>query len=422
MAEGDQPEFNPVDEKTLLDVGSDADGEIVFDKPALDLKFGQVRCTVELGAGGMGKVYKGHHEGLDKPVAIKVMGGALAADPSGKARFLREARTAAKLDHPNVVRVLDVNEQDGTAYIVMEFVDGTDLSELIKKHGALDAVGVYKVVAQVADGLAAAHAQGIVHRDIKPHNIFVSKSGKVKLGDFGLARAVEATTEITMPGAAIGTAHYMSPEQAQGHDLDQRSDIYSLGVTAFHLLTGAPPYKGTTPLSVAVQHVNNEVPYDRESFGHIPDALVYVLISMTARDPISRPDAVKVNADISRLLVQTMQQTGVKLSALDDLLKRGTATQYMPTQQMPAAQAAPTPVQQATQHAAQTPPTAMQHPPGFQTPAPPATQFNTQHPHMGHSHQMQPAKKDNTLLWIALGVLAFFVLMFGGCVMAMASA
>ncbi|MDC1142177.1 serine/threonine-protein kinase [Planctomycetota bacterium] len=405
MTEEGQPEFKPVDEKTLLDVASGSDSGIVFDGDGLNLKFGQVRCTAELGAGGMGKVYKGHHEGLDKPVAVKVMGGALAADPTGKARFLREARTAAKIDHPNVVRVLDVNEQDGIAYIVMEFIDGTDLSELVKKHGALDPAGVYKAVAQVADGLAHAHAQGIVHRDIKPHNIFISKSGQVKLGDFGLARAVEATTELTMPGAAIGTAHYMSPEQAQGSDLDQRSDIYSLGVTAFHLLTGTPPYKGTTPLSVAVQHVNKEVPYDRENFGHIPDALVYVLIKMTARDANVRPNAKQVHDEIGHLLMQTMQQSGVKLNTMSDLLRTNVANQSTPTQPM-----APAPTAPPMAHT----PTQPMHPQtAFQTPA---THMPT------HYSQPLPAKKDNTLIWVALGLLLLFMAIFGGCAMYFAAA
>jgi serine/threonine-protein kinase len=387
--------FKPVEEQTLLEVGSDsatsAEPAAVSEAP-LNLRFGQVAVTRELGAGGMGKVYKGKHLGLDVPVALKVMGEALARDASGRQRFLREARTAAKLDHPNIVRVLDVNEQDKLPYIVMEFVDGTDLSGLLKQHGPLDGIAALKVIAQVADGLAHAHAQGIVHRDIKPHNIFVSKDGRVKLGDFGLARAVEATTELTMPGAAIGTAHYMSPEQSNGHEIDQRSDIYSLGITAWHLITGAPPYSGTTPVSIAVQHVSNDVPYDRAKFGHLPDAAVYLLIAMTARDAAARPSA----GDVRDRLTQIAG--GARLNSLEDLLKHGSVSQYVPV--------APTP----------NPPSAM---PAF-SPAPATPMQPTPHQPM-HTPYPTTTSSSNQLLWIALGVIAFLFLVTGGCVMMLAA-
>lgn len=391
--EDDKTEFEPVEEHTLLDVGSDsAENNGEQSAIELDMKFGQVQVTRELGRGGMGMVYKGRHLGLDVPVAVKTMGEALARDTMGRQRFLREARTAAKLDHPNVVRVLDVNEEKGTPYLVMEFVDGTDLSALLKQHGPLQGMAALKVIAQVADGLAAAHEQGFVHRDIKPHNIFVSKSGKVKLGDFGLARAVEATTELTMPGAAIGTAHYMSPEQSEGRDLDQRTDVYSLGVTAYHLITGAPPYTGTTPVSIAVQHVNNDMPYDREKFGHLPDPAVYLLINMTARDPNRRPNAREVHGQLRQIVGD------LRLGSMDELLDHGSVSQYVPS--------APTP----------NPPGV---PPSFsqpQAPTPPAMQTPATY--------TQPGTTDssNKLLWIALVCLAFIFLMMSGCVVLMVAA
>ncbi|MCC6574375.1 MAG: serine/threonine protein kinase, partial [Planctomycetes bacterium] len=288
--------------------------------PSHALRFGPVRVTQQLGAGGMGKVYRGHHEGLDVDVAIKVMTGDLARDEVGRQRFIREARTAARLDHPNIVRVMTVDEQDGAPFIVMEFVDGADMAALVKKHGRLDPIGVLRSIAQVADALAHAHEQGIIHRDIKPHNMFVSRQGRVKLGDFGLARAVEQTTELTMPGAAMGTAHYMSPEQAGGHELDTRSDIYSLGVTAYHLLSGMPPYRGTTPVSIAVQHINSDVPYTRESFGHVPDEAVYLLIEMTARDAARRPTAAQVSQRLRDILGRLTGNADVKLASLEALV------------------------------------------------------------------------------------------------------
>lgn len=389
----DKHAFKPVEEQTLLEVGSDsATSQQPADPPAepeLNLRFGQVQVTRELGAGGMGKVYKGQHLGLDVPVAVKTMGEALARDAMGRQRFLREARTAAKLDHPNIVRVLDVAEQNGTPFIVMEFVDGTDLSALLKKHGPLAGMAALKVIAQVADGLAHAHAQGIVHRDIKPHNIFVAKDGRVKLGDFGLARAVEATTELTMPGAAIGTAHYMSPEQSHGQEIDQRSDIYSLGITAWHLITGAPPYNGTTPVSIAVQHVNKDVPYEREKFGHLPDAAVYLLISMTSRDAAQRPSAREVHDRLAQMV------GNVRLNSLEDLLEHGSVSQYVP--------AAPTP-----------PPPSQ---PAWTQPPVHATPMHAS-PAPGYPHAYPTSSSSsNKLLWIALAVIGVIILMMGGCMM-----
>ncbi|MBX3459745.1 MAG: serine/threonine protein kinase [Planctomycetes bacterium] len=387
MDTDDKDAFKPVEERTLLEVGSDSTDARVPDDTSVKMRLGQVLLTKELGHGGMGKVYRGRHIGLDVAVAVKTMGAHIAGDATARQRFLREARTAARLDHPNIVRVLDVNEQDNVPYIVMEYVDGTDLSALLKQHGALDGMAVLKVIAQVADGLAHAHAANIVHRDIKPHNVFVSRDGRVKLGDFGLARAVEATTELTMPGAAIGTAHYMSPEQAGGHELDQRSDIYSLGVTAWHLITGAPPYKGTTPVSIAVQHVNSDIPYERDKFGHIPDAAVYLLISMTSREPARRPGAREVCDRLTQIVAQSGGTT--RLASLDELLKHGSASEYVP--------AAPTPP----------PPGA----PQFQFSAPHAP-MPTPMPLPAH---VASSDMNNMLLWIALGLVAFVLLTIGGC-------
>lgn len=408
MVENDSNEFKSVDEHTLLDVGSDSatrNAPVEPAEPELNLRFGQVQVTRELGVGGMGRVYKGQHLGLDVAVAVKTMSEALARDETGRQRFLREARTAAKLDHPNIVRVLDVNEQDGVPYIVMEFVDGTDLSALLKKHGPLNGISALKVLAQVADGLAHAHSLGIVHRDIKPHNIFVGKDGRVKLGDFGLARAVEATTELTMPGAAIGTAHYMSPEQSNGHEVDLRTDIYSLGVTGYHLITGSPPYTGATPVSIAVQHVNNDVPYERDKFGHLPDAAVYLLISMTNRDAGQRPTAPDVLQSIQRLLGDSTGNSSTRLASLEELLDHGSVSQYVPS--------APTPNPPSPIHGFSQPSPPMQHSmhPPMQQP------MHSGVPQMYTQPYPTSASSSNTLLWVALGVFVFLILIMGGCVM-----
>lgn len=404
--------FRPVDERTLLELGSDSQTRNNPEAavPPGARRFGQVAVLAELGAGGMGKVFKGRHLGLDVPVAVKVMGPQIAGDPHARQRFLREARTAARLDHPNIIRVLDVAEQDGVPYIVMEFVDGTDLAALLKKHGPLNGIAALRAVAQVADGLAHAHALGIVHRDIKPHNMFAARDGRVKLGDFGLARAVEQTTELTMPGAAIGTAHYMSPEQSQGRDVDQRSDIYSLGIAAYHLLAGAPPYSGTTPVSIAVQHVNSDVPYEREKFGHLPDAAVYLLIAMTARDPARRPGAKEVHDRLCQMLGQATGNASSRLNSLDELVPQGGASQYIPF--TPAGTPAPPPFPLSSPAL---PPVA----PQTFVPAPPPQAFTpaTQwQPQPAPFHTTMPAaqppqKGSNMLLWVALAVMGVLLLL-----------
>lgn len=453
-----QPEddkFKPMDEqRTLLEVGSEskdlkatpsAPAPAAAAKPtspgaqAVDIHFGNVRATQLLGQGGMGKVYKGHHEGLDIDVAIKVMSGDLAKDLTARQRFMREARTAAKLDHPNVVRVLTVDEQDGAPYIVMEFVDGADMAALVKQAGRLNPVAVLQALAQVADGLGAAHEQGIIHRDIKPHNIFVARTGRVKLGDFGLARATEQTTELTMPGSAMGTAHYMSPEQAQGQELGPKSDIYSLGITAYHLLSGQTPYSGSTPLSIAVQHVNNDVPYDRARFGHVPDPAVYLLMAMTQRDPNRRPSAAEAARDLRRILVQLTGRDDVKLPNLEALTSAATTMAMPPVAPNMARTVVPpgaAPMARPPQAFAPAvaPRAGLQTPPGFAASVPPAAMpiapaavpmapaqppVSSVTPQGLPPHapawQPPPEKSSNTLLWVAVGVVLFVVVFFVGC-------
>lgn len=389
----DKSAFEPVEERTLLEVQSEFGED---DTPDIAKMFGQVRITGELGKGGMGRVLRGHHTGLDVPVAVKVMSETYARDNTMRQRFLREARTAAKLDHPNIVRVLDVNEQNSVPYIVMEFVDGSDMSELLKRHGRLNGLAVLRAIAQVADGLAHAHSMGIVHRDIKPANIFVANNGRVKLGDFGLARAVEVTTELTIAGSTVGTANYMSPEQASGHDVDQRSDIYSLGVTAWHLLVGRAPFSGTTPVSIAVQHVNSEVPYDRADFGHLADDAVYLLIDMTKKAANARPSASDVRSRIERFLGQHTGNASTRLDSMDALISETANAVVSPQPSAPS-----------------NVPTTM-HPPTH-TPAP-----NFHHTDPTHGYvPTDSSDNSNTLLFVAIFIMVVFVLFMGSCALAL---
>ncbi len=218
-----------------------------------------------LGAGGMGVVYRARDTRLERPVALKVLKPELVADPERRNRFLREARVAAALSHPSIAQVYDIDEDGGTTFIAMEFIDGRTISRLIAE-GELDLQGSVEIALQISEGLAKAHEAGIIHRDIKSDNIMLTRDGHAKLLDFGLAKLLDAPPEPepggeggrgqtmtmeqahTIAGAVIGTISYMSPEQARGRDLDPRSDVFSLGVVLYEMVTGELPFKGASPL------------------------------------------------------------------------------------------------------------------------------------------------------------------------------
>src|SRR5438034_7029036 len=205
-----------------------------------------------LGRGGMAQVYLGTDRVLDRPVAVKVLSSRFADDSAFVTRFRREAQSAASLNHPNVVSVFDTGSDDGTHYIVMEYVKGKTLSQVIRDAPLMPERAV-EVAEGVAEALAFAHRAGIVHRDVKPGNIMLTPSGDVKVMDFGIARATSSES-LTQTATALGTATYFSPEQAQGDPVDARSDIYSLGVVMYEMLTGTPPFAGDTPVAIAYKH------------------------------------------------------------------------------------------------------------------------------------------------------------------------
>jgi serine/threonine-protein kinase PpkA len=213
----------------------------------------------EIGHGGMATVYQAVQTSLERTVALKVMAPALAADTTFGERFQKEAKTVASLTHPNILAIHDIGAVGPYNYIAMEYVSGGDLKECIRK--GLTPEQALEVVRQVADALEHAHKQGIVHRDIKPENILFREDGTVVLTDFGIAKSVDATTQMTATGMSIGTPRYMSPEQAQGKSgLDGRSDLYSLGVVLFEALTGKAPFDAETPVGIALKHVQAEIP------------------------------------------------------------------------------------------------------------------------------------------------------------------
>jgi len=192
---------------------------------------GHYSIVSELGRGGMGVVYKAHEESLNRFVALKVLGRHLSGDESFVERFKREAQSAASLNHPNIVQVYAIDEFEGQHYFAMEYVKGTSIQQMIKARGSLDPVAAGRLILQAASGLGAAHGRGIVHRDIKPANLMVDERGLVKITDFGLALLAAGTTRLTATGMFMGTPGYLSPEQCLDEDIDQRTDIYSLGVT-----------------------------------------------------------------------------------------------------------------------------------------------------------------------------------------------
>lgn len=211
---------------------------------------GQVRLEQELGRGGMGTVYQGRHVTLNKLVAVKILRNDLPTDIHAVERFIREARAAARLDHPNIVGVHDAGHQGDLYYIVMQYVRGESLGVRLDREQALPVTEALRIFRAVCAGIAHAHAHGLVHRDVKPDNILLGEDGEVKIVDFGLARALEGDPNLSRTGTILGSPNFMSPEQALGHRVDQRSDIYSLGATLYHMVAGAPPYQADSALGI----------------------------------------------------------------------------------------------------------------------------------------------------------------------------
>lgn len=250
-------------------------------------KFGPYEVTAKIGEGGMAVVYKGYQQSLNRYVAIKVLRAELAQDKEFVERFRREALSVADLSHPNILHVYDAGFSDGVYYIVMAFVDGGSLKEMIMR-GPLDMDYAISVVAQVADALHHAHQHGLVHRDVKPNNILMTRDGRPLLTDFGIAKAVHESTGLTRTGTSIGTPEYMAPEQIQGQKVDARTDIYALGIVLYESLTGWTPFTTTTPVATLYKQVNEPPPPLRQANINIPVWLEDVALKALEKSPQDR--------------------------------------------------------------------------------------------------------------------------------------
>jgi eukaryotic-like serine/threonine-protein kinase len=248
---------------------------------------GRYRLEAKLGSGGMSTVYLARDETLERRVAVKVMHREMSDQPDQIERFRREARAVAQLSHPNVVAVIDAGEDGGYPYIVFEYVEGETLKQRIDRMGELPVGEATAYAIEIGRGLAAAHARRMVHRDVKPQNVLIDPEGRAKVTDFGIARTLEADG-LTKTGRVLGTTDYVSPEQAMGHGVDARSDIYSLGVLLYEMLTGDVPFHAETVVGVAMKHVHAEIPDVRTRRPQVSNALAAVVERATTKEPARR--------------------------------------------------------------------------------------------------------------------------------------
>src|SRR5919205_259554 len=271
---------------------------------------GRYRLDAQIGAGGMSTVYRTFDLTLERPVAVKLMHREIASDSAQLERFRREARSVARLSHPHIVGVIDAGEDEGRPYIVFEYVEGETLKERIRRMGRLPIDEAIAYAIEIARALGCAHSHDIVHRDVKPQNVLIDEEGSAKVTDFGIARSLR-DDGLTADGRVLGTTDYVSPEQALGHDVDGQSDIYSLGVVLYEMLTGDVPFHGENQISVAMKHVREDLPDIQRRRPEVSAGLAAILDRMTCKDLKKRyPDALSLQADLEEALARELSRTG----------------------------------------------------------------------------------------------------------------
>ncbi|MBF8377615.1 Stk1 family PASTA domain-containing Ser/Thr kinase [Alicyclobacillus mali] len=280
---------------------------------------GRYRLEQKIGEGGMAEVYRAMDTLLDRTVAVKMLRNQYAEDEEFVRRFRQEAQAAARLSHPNIVNVYDVGVEDGQQYIVMEYVDGPTLKDVIVERAPLPVEEVIRISRQICSALQHAHELHVVHRDIKPHNILMTKSGQVKVADFGIARAATGQTIAHRQATTVlGSVHYFSPEQARGGPTDAKSDIYSLGVVMYEMLTGKLPFEGDSPVSVALKHLREPFVEPRQLNRDIPQSVENIVLRCLVKEPEGRyPDMAAVMADLDAALQRPNEPKFVPSSGLD---------------------------------------------------------------------------------------------------------
>src|SRR2546426_83064 len=251
-------------------------------------RFGSYRVEERIGAGGMGVVYLALDEALQRQVALKTLLPVLAADPEFVARFKREAQSAAALNHPNITQIYTIGQEGAVPFFAMELIRGPSLEAILKEKGAIPAHEAAAYILQAARGLRHAAQKSLIHRDIKPSNLMLTEEGVVKITDFGLAKAARAETQLTATGEVLGSPGYISPEQAQGAALDARSDIYSLGATFYHLVTGRLPFEAPTPVAMIVKHLSEPLRSPRAVNPSVPYSVASAIQKMMAKRPGER--------------------------------------------------------------------------------------------------------------------------------------
>ena len=255
-----------------------------------------------IGEGGMANVYLAYDTILDRRVAVKVLRGDLSNDEKFVRRFQREALSASSLSHPNIVEMYDVGEDNGIYYIIMEYIEGKTLKQLIKKRGALTLSEAIDIMLQITDGISEAHNSYIIHRDLKPQNIMIKEDGSIKITDFGIAMALNST-QLTQTNSVMGSVHYLPPEQASGKGSTIRSDIYSMGILFYELLTGSLPFKGDNAVEIALKQMRDEIPSVRKKNPSIPQSVENVILKATAKNPKNRySDSKEMHADLLTVL------------------------------------------------------------------------------------------------------------------------